>query len=457
VTDFRAFKHFAAIGAAGMGLCWLATFLFLPAIMIIADRWTPFRTKGNTLFQHLRVHGIHYDAPLAWLVQRAPRAITIGGALLAAAGLAVLVPYIRANPMEYDMRKLLNDMGGTRELKRVGDLATEILGTRIEGSMVVVCDRLDQVRELRRVLEQRKLAAPTALKPFEAVHTLYDFVPEDQASKIPIVLELRKLLLRARARGFIADKDWRELRQILPPEDLRPFGLGDLPEELAYPFTDSRGLRGTIVVIEPTAGQHDWDLHYMSRWADGFRETVLPGGEVIRGSGRAVIYSDMLRTVIRDIPKAVTLSIALTIVAVVLTFRRGRHSLGVLISLLTGVAWVALYLVTTRTKITFLNFIAIPITFGIGVDYAVNFFQRYSSRGELGVLDVLKNTGGAVVLCSLTTILGYIALLSSINQAIRGLGALAVIGEITCLMAALLVAPAALLWRSRRRRTARLR
>jgi hypothetical protein len=123
----------------------------------------------------------------------------------------------------------------------------------------------------------------------------------------------------------------------------------------------------------------------------------------------------------------------------------------VIVSLFTGVAWVGLYLVLSRTKIHFLNFVAIPITFGIGVDYAVNFFQRYASRGELGVLDVLRKTGGAVVLCSLTTMLGYIALLSSINQAIRGLGALAVAGEVTCLLAALLVAPAALIWLSRRR------
>ena len=42
---------------------------------------------------------------------------------------------------------------------------------------------------------------------------------------------------------------------------------------------------------------------------DGFRETVLPNGEVIRGSGRAVIYSDMIRTVISDIPKAVSVKV----------------------------------------------------------------------------------------------------------------------------------------------------
>jgi len=51
-----------------------------------------------------------------------------------------------------------------------------------------------------------------------------------------------------------------------------------------------------------------------------------------------------------------------------------------------------------------------------------------------------------VILCSLTTMLGYMALLSSMNRAIRGLGLLAVFGEIACLLAALLVLPAAIVW-----------
>src|SRR5262249_39637787 len=97
----------------------------------------------------------------------------------------------------------------------------------------------------------------------------------------------------------------------------------------------------------------------------------------------------------------------------------------------------------------FFNFIALPITFGIGVDYAVNFIQRYDHDPRGGILGVLQNTGGAVILCSLTTTLGYLALLGSINQAIRGLGLLAVMGEVCCLLAAVLVLPAVLVWRER--------
>ena len=99
---------------------------------------------------------------------------------------------------------------------------------------------------------------------------------------------------------------------------------------------------------------------------------------------------------------------------------------------------------STHARIHFFNFIALPITFGIGVDYAVNFVQRYDAEGRRSIVRVLENTGGPVILCSLTTTLGYLALLRSINQAVRGLGALAVVGEVACLLAAVLVLPAAI-------------
>ncbi len=55
------------------------------------------------------------------------------------------------------------------------------------------------------------------------------------------------------------------------------------------------------------------------------------------------------------------------------------------------------------------------------------------------------------MLCSLTTQLGYFALLLSINRAVQSFGLAAAVGEITTLVAAVLVLPAFLFWGLRRR------
>jgi predicted RND superfamily exporter protein len=449
VTDFRAFKHFAFIGGFGMLACWVATYTLLPPILLLFDRVRPFTGNEATLFGRLRMRGVRYDALFGATVRRAPWALVGGGLALACAGAAIAVPYVRSDPMEYDMRRLQNDLGGSAEMYRLSRLAGGILGANLEGAMAVGLDRVDQVDPFVRTLEARRAAAPEDAKPFEAVHSILDFVPREQDQKLPLLLELREKLERTHARGSIPEADWRKLAPDLPPADLHPFGIDDLPEDLARPFTEKTGVRGRLVLIEPTAGKSDSDLRYLLRWADSFRETQLPSGEVVRGSGRAVIFADMLQAVVHDIPRSVGLSLGMTVLAVVVVFRRGSSAAAVLAALGVGVAWVAFGLVVAGVRIHFFNFIALPITFGIGVDYAVNVVQRYDAEGRRGILDVLRTAGGPVVLCSLTTTLGYLALLRSINQAIRGLGLLAVMGEVACLLAAVVVLPAALVLRER--------
>jgi uncharacterized protein len=449
VTDFRAFKHFAFIGGFGMLACWVATYTLLPPMLLLFDRLRPFAGDETTLFGRLRMRGVRYDGLFGATVRRAPRAIVIAGAALACAGIALAAPYVRSDPMEYNMRRLQNDMGQGAEMYRLSRLAGGILGANLESAMAVALDRVDQVEPFVRTLEARRDSAPDNAKPFEAVHSILDFVPRDQDRKLPLLVELREKLERAHTRGSIGEADWSELAPDLPPDDLRPFGIEDLPEDIARPFTEKSGVRGRLVLIEPTAGKSDSDLRYLLRWADSFRETLLPDGEVVRGSGRAVIFADMLQSVVRDIPKSVALSLGMTVLAVVVVFRRRSSAVAVLAALGVGIAWVVLGMVVAGARIHFFNFIALPITFGIGVDYAVNVVQRYDAEGRRGILDVLRSAGGPVILCSLTTTLGYLALLRSINQAIRGLGLLAVMGEIACLLAAVLVLPAALVLRER--------
>ena len=57
----------------------------------------------------------------------------------------------------------------------------------------------------------------------------------------------------------------------------------------------------------------------------------------------------------------------------------------------------------------------------------------------------MRGTGGAVGLCSLTTIVGYSSLLVAQNVGLFLFGLLAVLGEICCLTTAVVVLPAVLM------------
>ena len=464
VTDFRGFRDFGVIGGVGMLLCWIAAFLALPSILVVMERIVPLnarnaRNAGNAsslgfVGRLLRATegGIPYGRPFAWLVPRAPRLLTVVGVFVAFIGLLSTVLYVRSDPMEYDLRNLRTDASARAAETRRSKLAEDITGYVGSDGMAILVDRVDQVEPLRAALYQRRDAAPPEAKPFQDVHALQDFVPADQEAKIPILLELKKRLLKAHNRGMLKEEDWKTLVEVLPPDAVAPFGIGDLPIGLARAFTETDGTRGRIVYISPTSVDLVDDAHYLFRWANAYRRTELPDGSVVTGSGRAVIYADMWESVVDDVPRAVIVSLLATILAVLLAFRKGRPSLYVLYALLIGIGWMTLALVLMKVKLNFLNFIALPITFGIGVDYAVNIVQRYTQEGAGGAIAAVRATGGAVVLCSLTTALGYIALVRSNNFAVRSMGIAAVIGEVTCLFAAILVLPATLIWMDRRKR-----
>ncbi|MFO0591485.1 MAG: MMPL family transporter [Polyangiaceae bacterium] len=452
VTEFRGFRDFGAIGGAGMVLCWIGTFAALPPILIVIERFAPLDTPRvhSGFWGRLRKateKGIAFGKPFAAMSDAMPRLITIVGVLLTIGGAAYTYRYFTTDPMEYDLTKIQSEQKErAKEEQRLAHLAIDITGYVGLDGMAILVDKPEQVAPLKAALLARRDAAPEGKKPFQDVVTLQDFVPADQAAKIPVLTALKERVLKAQKRHLFKDEEWAKIKDLIPPDNLQPFGIADLPDGVARLFTEKDGTRGRVVYITPTKGESTSDAKYLFRWADSFRKTDLPDGTTIWGSGRSVIYADMWAAVIADVPKAVLASFVATLLVVVLAFRAGRPSIIVTVSLLIGIAWMAGSLSLGGVKLNFLNFIALPLTFGIGVDYAVNIMVRYRIDGRGSATNAVRSTGGAVVLCSMTTLLGYLALVRSMNYGVRSLGIAAVLGEVTCLLAAVLVLPAGLTW-----------
>jgi predicted RND superfamily exporter protein len=148
---------------------------------------------------------------------------------------------------------------------------------------------------------------------------------------------------------------------------------------------------------------------------------------------------------LHDGPIATIASLVAILLIVSLTIRPAGAAAMALGTLLLGVVLMVGAAGWAHVHVTFLNFIALPITFGVGAEYALNVITRY--REERDVLRAIVSTGAAVALCSWTTIVGYGSLLAARNQALQGFGLMAILGEISCLSAAIVALPAVLVWR----------
>lgn len=313
----------------------------------------------------------------------------------------------------------------------------------------MVFDREEDLYRYRAALDARSARGGAT---FGGSRSIDDLLPREQPEKLTLLAEIRRLLLEFRPR--VDEETRRAIDAHLPPEDLAPLGRDDLPEEVARPFEERDGTRGRILLVVRRSGVSIWDGRYLLGWARELRAIRLPDGTRPPLAGRAPVFADMIASIVRDGPRSIALSFGLTCALVMLAFRTLRERLLVLGALLLGVIGMAGAMALLHIKLNFLNFVAFPITFGNGVDYAVNVAKRHALERAVhpagSVRATLAASGGAVTVCSLTTVVGYASLLVSSNLALRSFGLCMTISELTCLVAAVLTLPAALLLLERR-------
>jgi predicted RND superfamily exporter protein len=97
-------------------------------------------------------------------------------------------------------------------------------------------------------------------------------------------------------------------------------------------------------------------------------------------------------------------------------------------------------MVALGIKVNLLNFAALPITIGVGSDYVVNLFGAMRSL-RVGAATACAKMGGAILLCSFTTVIGYLSLVLAHSGALRSFGWAAVLGELIAVLTVLLVLP----------------
>jgi predicted RND superfamily exporter protein len=151
----------------------------------------------------------------------------------------------------------------------------------------------------------------------------------------------------------------------------------------------------------------------------------------------------MIRSMERDGPLATAASFFAVLIVVLIATHSKAGVFTVGSALVMGVLWMMGLAAALDHKLNFLNFIALPITFGIGSEYPFNVYDRSRLLGG-DPSRAVALSGGAVALCSYTTTIGYASLLFSDNQALQSFGWLASSGEIACLIGALFVVPSML-------------
>ncbi|HSY22659.1 MAG TPA: MMPL family transporter [Polyangiaceae bacterium] len=444
ITEFRGFRQFGYIGGIGMLASWVTAFLLVPPLLKWLDREPP-RPRRTSLPPGLGTSFV------SWIERRATVIVVIALALTASS--IALVRRFDTTHLEYDFNKLRRADTWKSGEGYWGRKMDAILGHYLTPT-VILCDTTAHARAIETLV--RDSVEHGDLGPLVArVVSAKDVLPEDQPAKIAEVQRIREALT-PKIRSLLTPQRRDQIDKFLGPETLAPFAAADLPASLTTGLREKDGSIGRALLVYPRPSNELWRVETMHRFVSTLRGLAATGsgGDVGAASvaGSIPLSSDILNSVMRDAPIAILASFAGVVAVVLVVLRAKRASFYVIGSLVFGVLWLAGAMMALGIKINFTNFIAFPITLGIGVDYSVNVMTRYVLDGERDVQRAVRATGGAVALCSLTTIIGYSSLLLAKNRALFLFGLLAVLGEVACLTAAVIALPAFLALVQRRRK-----
>ena len=443
--DFRGFRQFGVIGGLGMVLCWIATFLLSPSLIAWLDkgRLRPLSARAARL------------RPMEWLANRIARSpVPFAVAALALSLLALFqLRHFGPNQLEHDFSKLRRRDTWIAGEGYWGARMDQLLGRQVT-PIVILADDVAQTRAIAKHLREAADHVPLEAR-ISSIVTVDDVLPIEQAQKQAIIERLRKKLT-TRIREELSSDQQDKLQRLLGSGPIPAITAADLPDGLLTGLRERDGTLGRTILVFPRPTQTTWYGPDISSFVEQLRAIAASvPGVAARVAGAPPLSADILACMSRDGPLASLLAFVGVVLVVVVLFRASLATPFVIGSLVVGVGWMLAATIYLGVRINFINLIAFPITFGIGVDYAVNVMGRYLQDGRSDVTAAISATGGAVSLCSATTIIGYSSLLVAQNRGLFLFGLFAVLGELTCLATAVIVLPSVLLlyqgWRTRRR------
>ena len=471
ITRFRGFSQFGMIGFVGMLLVWLSIIPLVPAVVTVFERqrkkpwYRPIAKYRDAIFDAPIIRALFPAVKsdgsrgeiingIATITERHPKVI-VGIAVAITALAAVKLPSFLKDPWEYNFAHL-----GSKESKKSGagewsTKAESVFGGKMNvAGALMLADRPEQTLLVKKQILENDAKDPQG-KLIADIATVYDMMPgtkEEQEAKLAVLERIRDRLT-PRVLYEMSEDERKMLEELRPPEDLKVVEPKDLPALLRRRFEERDGTLGTVLYVKTASSVSRSNGRNILRLAATTDNVVLPDENhtLVRTASRSTVFAEMIKSMTRDGPLATGASLLAVSIVVLLATASLRGFVCVMVSLILAVVWMVGGAAWTDTRLNFLNFIALPITFGIGCEYPFNIFDR--SRLLKGDVTLgVRRAGSAVALCSFTTTVGYGSLLFADNQALQSFGHLAMSGEILAISSALLVLPSLLhLWPARKR------
>jgi uncharacterized protein len=486
VTGSKGIAELGFIGGSSIVLTFLATYLVLPALLALHERWR----KAKPPRQLGGLGGGRGD--YLELLYRYPWATLTAGALLVGLSLLTL------GRVGADFNLLHLQARGTESVSWEQRMFEHTKRSLLFGE--IAAGSLAEVT--------RKADALTALPSVAAVESIASVIPEEQARKGPLIQELRPLLAdialqRVKAEsvdlaalGSILERikfkmveegeaaregeeggirqQMHEVRRLIDqfvettaqrrPAEVRqalsafqgelgrdleeklallqgslqaePVTLADLPRELRARYVGKTGTYRLFVY----PSEDVWEFPPLAHFVTDLRSVDADA------LGTPVMHFEFIRGMTEAYQEAGLYAFLGIVFLALLAFRRVRPTLLALIPLAVGSLWTLGFMGLLQVKFNVANLIVLPLIMAPAVEGGIMIVYRYreESRKSQMPSPLPQSLGRAVTFSSLSTIVGFGSLMISRHWGIFSIGLLLTVGVSAVLVASLTVLPSLL-------------
>ena len=472
LTEFTGIAELGIIAGGGILLCCTVTMIVLPAMVYLSDANRPSQTMPVPLDIHGWIRPL-FRRPLLLL------AITVAGTVGLSTGISRL---------EYD-HNLLN-------LQPEGLESVELERRLLEQSDQSVWFALSMAKDREELLAKKELFAQ--LPSVERVDEIASRIPAHDGRRRPIIERIHRRLaelperppqlpvdqpeqigqLLARMQLMVDGtpgtlktryqleqvRDWMRrmpeaeclrrlsdyqhhvagdllsrlhlLRDMSNPEPPR---LTDLPQSLVTRFVGADGRH----LLKIYAKGDIWDMQAMAQFVADVR------GVDPLATGNPLQTYEASRQMKSSYEQAAWYALAAILVVLYLDLGSLRHTLLAMLPLGLGMLQLFGILGLLDIPLNPANMIVLPLILGIGIDDGVHVIHDF--RRQRGRYHMSPSTASAVLITSLTTMVGFGSLMIASHRGLQSLGRVLTIGVSCCLFTSLVMLPAVLAWTTRNR------
>jgi uncharacterized protein len=475
LTDFIGIVELGWIAGWGILFCMVAMLLVLPALITVEEKWRKAsyaQTKSTTatqrewvdkLFDHyyliigvctvlvliasISLKDLRFDYNLLNLQAKGTEAVQYEMKILESAGRSAWSAAILADSFK-EIQEKERQLKALPTVARVESISAVIPDNQEENAQIIRENLVPLLRDLEVEPDDVDFSWKALNKTLKGIQFKLQGREGDDLDPVQVAgnrvrnfreqsQKMEPDLAEKRLQNFsqLLFADYRNLMEELKANaDVKLVKLEEIPETLRKHYISQKGKY--VAHIFPSVDV--WDLDERKKYLDDLR-SVDPNV-----TGTAIHMFESTRLMTEGYVNGGLYAMTAIIIYVFFLFRNLRTVFFVLLPVLVGSIWTIGIMELIGLKLNMANLVILPLILGIGVVNGIHITHRYREEEDKHVSILGKSTGQAVLLSSLTTMIGFGSMMVANHYGVFSLGMVLTLGVFNCLIASVTFLPALL-------------